>query len=157
VSEFVARFATTPERRDIVSGFLRYRRALRGLGITAGFQLVDGSFLEKCEELRNRAPSDLDLVTFAYPPVLPAEIPDFLNQNRELFDRDAVKLQFKCDSFFVNLAKDARYVVVDTMYWYGLFSHQRDTFLWKGMLTIPLMSDDEAAAALLPEGEVQDA
>jgi len=39
--------------------------------------------------------------------------------------------------------------VKDTSYWYGLFSHQRETAVWKGMIELPLASDDEAAVKIL--------
>ena len=38
------------------------------------------------------------------------------------------------------------YLIDQTKYWFGLFSHQRDTFLWKGMLEIPLTDDTDVAA-----------
>jgi hypothetical protein len=149
-----ARLAQTDHRKEIFRGLLRYRAALRAVGIAVGFQLLDGSFTENCESNRGRAPSDVDLVTFSYLPVLPHEVADFAQQHQALFDHDMVKEEYKCDAFFVDLAKDARLVVEDTMYWYGLFSHQRETFLWKGMLRVPLNADDAIAMAAL-EGEVQ--
>lgn len=41
----VDRFAITADRRKILGGLLAYRAALRGLGLTTGFQWIDGSFL----------------------------------------------------------------------------------------------------------------
>jgi hypothetical protein len=38
------------------------------------------------------------------------------------------------------------------VFWFGLFSHQRETALWKGIVQIELDADDAAAVALL-EGE----
>jgi len=119
--------------------------------------MFDGSFVEDCERLRARPPSDLDVVTFSHLPVLPHQVAEFAQQNAALFDRDAVKEEYCCDSFFIDLTKDARYVVADTMYWYGLFSHQRDTFMWKGLVTVPLMSDDTDALVVLDEAEAANA
>ena len=45
-------------------------------------------------------------------------------------------------------------MVRNTHYWFGLFTHQRETFIWKGMLEISLQDDDESALELLDE-EVQ--
>jgi hypothetical protein len=45
---------TTAERRALISGLLDYREALRAVGVTSGFQLLDGSFTEECEKLRGR-------------------------------------------------------------------------------------------------------
>jgi hypothetical protein len=157
MSAFVERFSTSAARCEVISGLLRLRSALREIGITSGFQLLDGSFVEDCERVRGRPPNDIDLVTFAYLPVVGHEVPDFVQENLRFFDRDAVKNEFKCDSFFVDLSKDARYVVADTMYWYGLFSHQRDSFLWKGMVSVPLMSDDQQALQLLADAEARHA
>lgn len=150
---FVNQFGQSPSRRNILRRLLAYRQALRNIGITTGFQMFDGSFVEDCERLRARSPSDLDVVTFSHLPVLPHQVTEFAQQNAALFDRDTVKEEYCCDSFFIDLTKDARYVVADTMYWYGLFSHQRDTFMWKGLVTVPLMSDDADALILLDTAE----
>lgn len=136
-------FATTEARLEIFKGLLRYRQELRKVGITSGFQLIDGSFTENCEQIHGRSPNDIDIVTFAYLPVMQHELKSFVDKHIELFDQSTVKDKFKCDAYFVDLSKDARLVVEDTMYWYGLFSHQRDTNLWKGMLRVPLLDEDE--------------
>lgn len=150
---FAEQFGQSAPRREILRRLLAYRQALRGVGITTGFQMFDGSFIEDCERLRSRPPSDLDVVTFSHLPVPPHQVAEFAQQHIALFDRDAVKEAYSCDSFFVDLTKDARYIVADTMYWYGLFSHQRDTFMWKGLVTVPLMSDDVDALAALEVAE----
>ena len=133
----IARLGATPERRLLINGLLDYRQALRSVGVTSGFQLIDGSFTENCEVVKGRSPGDIDLVTYAYLPVAPAEVGDFLQGNLILFDPKLAKANFHCDAFFIDMAKTAELVVDDTMYWHGLFSHQRDTFMWKGMLRIP--------------------
>lgn len=150
---FVDQFGQSSPRRNILRRLLAYRHALRNIGITTGFQMFDGSFVEDCERLRARPPSDLDVVTFSHLPVPLHQVAEFAQQNFALFDRDAVKEAYCCDSFFIDLTKDARYVVADTMYWYGLFSHQRDTFMWKGLVTVSLMSDDIDALAALDKAE----
>lgn len=153
MSSFSEQFGQSAPRMAILRRLLAYRSALRAVGITTGFQMFDGSFIEDCERLRSRPPSDLDVVTFSHLPVPPHQVAGFVQQHIALFDRDAVKEAYSCDSFFVDLTKDARYIVADTMYWYGLFSHQRDTFLWKGLVTVPLMSDDADALAALEAAE----
>lgn len=42
----VDRFALSPERLKILNGLLNYRSALHALGLTNGFQWLDGSFME---------------------------------------------------------------------------------------------------------------
>lgn len=153
MSNFVQRFGTSPERIDILRKLLAYRESLRGIGITTGFQMFDGSFIEDCERLRKRPPSDMDVVTFSHLPVPPHQVKDFIENNIGLFDPNSVKATYRCDSFFVDLTRDARYVVAETMYWYGLFSHQRDTFMWKGLVKVPLMSDDNQALITLEIAE----
>ena len=48
-SEIVARFGTTPGRREILRGWLDHRAAMRVIGIDKGFQWLDGSFVEDKE------------------------------------------------------------------------------------------------------------
>lgn len=157
MSEMVVQFGYSPERRRILRGLLDFRQALRSIAIVTGFQIIDGSFLEDCERTRSRPPSDIDLVTFSHLPVPAQEAAAFLGEHMALFDTAAVKEAYSCDAYFVDLAKDARYVVQDTMYWYGLFSHQRDTFMWKGLVTMPMLSDDTQALVILEQLEAQDA
>lgn len=152
MTAMVRRFATTVERIDILRGLIGYRDALRTLGIREGFQWIDGSFVEQVEDTRGRPPADIDLVTFAHRPGVTAEQWRALVQDhRDLFSLSSVKQQYKCDAYFVDVDKDPLLVVNDTRYWFGLFSHQRATALWKGMLLIPLQSDDDAACQLLEQ------
>ena len=60
----VERFSTTPERIKILQGFLQFRACLHELGVTSGFQWLDGSFMEQVELLESRSPNDIDVVTF---------------------------------------------------------------------------------------------
>ncbi|MFM0315987.1 hypothetical protein PQR36_13945 [Paraburkholderia nemoris] len=151
MSEFATRFATSVRRAEILDGLLRYRAALRGIGILTGFQWVDGSFVEDVEQKENRAPRDIDVVTFGYSPVVADQNAYRLwfNTNLALFDRNQTKHNFECDGFYIDLRKRAELLVDDARYWFGLFSHQRDTSLWKGMVQVPLQSDDAAASALV--------
>lgn len=77
----IAKLGTSPPRRKLIKGLLDYRAALRAVGITSGFQILDGSFTEDCELLRGRAPGDIDLVTYAVLPVHPAGVVQFMTQN----------------------------------------------------------------------------
>lgn len=149
------RFANSNERADIISGFIEYRAELKKAGISAGFQLLDGSFIEDCEATRGRPPEDLDLVTFAYLPVAPHELQQYVQDHKNLFDRVATKKLYKCDAFFVDLAKDSRLIVADTIYWGGLFSHQRDTFMWKGMLQVSLDTNNDGDVVAMLDREVR--
>jgi hypothetical protein len=149
LSTLVAQLGTSGERLQLINGLLDYREALRQAGITTGFQVVDGSFTEDCEQLRGRPPGDIDLVTFGHLPVAGPDVVAFMVANQNLFDPARTRAAFRCDAYFVDLAKDASLVVDDSFYWYGLFSHQKITHTWKGVLQVPLAADDVAARATL--------
>ena len=151
--EFAARFSASSARADLLLSLLDFRSALRAAGIVEAFQWIDGSFVEDIENIRGRPPGDIDVVTFG-------RIPDSADQvafrawtvtHQALFDPRVTKRLFQCDAYFVDIGKSPQRVVDDTRYWYGLFSHQRETFLWKGMIQIPLNSNDEEAREMLQE------
>lgn len=154
-SELVHRFGTTRERWELLRGIHAYRAALLRSGLQAGFQWVDGSFLEDIERSRGRPPADIDVVTFA---VMPVGVPSLVFRQRhpELIYARLTKPRFRCDAYVVDLGVGARrpdLLVAQTRYWYGLFSHQRSSYLWKGMLQIDLLSDDDALKGQLETGE----
>lgn len=151
--EFAVRFATSPPRAEILQGLLNYRDALRNIGVGTGFQWLDGSFVEDVEQIRGRPPQDIDVVTFGYSPSL-ADInayKQWFAANIALFDRNQTKPAYDCDAFYVDLRKRPDFLVDDARYWFGLFAHQRDTALWKGMVQVPLQSDDAAALAYVAQ------
>lgn len=152
-SELAHRFGTTPQRWALLQGLADYRASLRASGILGGFQWIDGSFLEDAETVRGRPPADIDLVTFALlPPGMAAR--DFRDQHADLLDPRLTKPRFGCDAYFLDLGLGARrpdLLVMQSRYWYGLFSHQRASGLWKGMLQIDLYSDDEAVLNPQPD------
>lgn len=151
-SELVQRFATSDRRCRILEGLFRYRAELRKLGFARGFQWLDGSFAEDVEAREGRPPNDLDLVTFTHPPpgLSKVEINQMLSTRPDLFDHDRCKAGFLCDTgALINLTMRAEWLVTQTRYWYGLYSHRRGDALWKGMLELPMESDDDAAVALL--------
>lgn len=143
------RFATSPERRAILDGLLRFRADLHAAGITSGFQWLDGSFLEQVEALEGRAPRDMDVVTFLYLP--PGQDQRSLVQSHGLlFDHEYVKATYKIDAYFVALGLPTNHWQVKNIaYWYSLWSHRRDG-LWKGFVQIDLdLSQDGEARAVL--------
>ncbi|WP_408872021.1 DUF6932 family protein [Gluconobacter oxydans] len=68
LNDFIVRFATSQQRASILEGLLAFRRSLQTVGITQGFQWIDGSFLEHIEDTESRPPNDVDVVTYAYLP-----------------------------------------------------------------------------------------
>lgn len=149
VCEVVERFATSAERRAILSGWLRHRALLARLGFTDGFQWIDGSFVD----VMSREPRDIDVVTFFVRPagVTTSTIRELATRYTDVFQRDDTKAAYKVDPLFVDLsAARPDDLVRRAAYWYGLFSHQRDTFTWRGILQVSLdVSGDADAAARL--------
>ncbi len=158
-SELVQRFATSAPRCVILDGLLRYRTELRSLGFVQGFQWLDGSFVEDVESREDRAPKDIDVVTFAHRPVgmNDQQVKAMLTTRTDLFVQERCKEGFHCDTNLVNLTTSPEWLVTQTRYWYGLYSHRRGDALWKGMLQLPLDSDDVAARTMLdplmPQGD----
>lgn len=153
MGEFVTRFATSPGRAAILRGFKGFRDALRGVGFENGFQWVDGSFVEACERVKGRPPGDVDVVSVVHRPnayIDQQAWSDFVGQHSlTLLDPTHCKATFSCDAYFIDLNTTPRKVAEQSAYWFGLFSHQRDTFRWKGLVHLDLQSDDEAAMLAL--------
>ncbi|MHC8285792.1 DUF6932 family protein [Pseudomonas sp. XS1P51] len=61
---FVERFATSLDRCVILEGYLSHRSELHKIGMAEGFQWLNGSFTEHIELTDQRAPRDIDVVTF---------------------------------------------------------------------------------------------
>jgi len=152
ITEFVRRYAQTPERITILKGLLEYRKKLKELGITQGFQWLDGSFVENIELNRGRPPADVDLVTFAVRPNIELEKwKGLVNNNIEIFLPEKSKEKYYCDAYFVDLNTHPIHIVSNARYWFGLFSHQRDTYLWKGMVEIQILCSDDEALEFIEE------
>jgi hypothetical protein len=150
--DIIDRFATSPKRIDILLGLLGYRALLRDHGVTIGFQWLTGSFVERI----NREPNDVDVVTFFQVPAA------FSQADAEaLFNHGHNKKTYFCDHYPVPLSypvspdadptEHGAVLVDNTTYWYGLFSHRRDTYAWKGFLRLDLLPAeyDDPARELL--------
>lgn len=150
LTDVVLRFATSPQRVQILSGLLRYRAALHATGLSDGFQWLDGSFLENIELMESRPPEDIDIVTFYKLPSGETQR-GFVARHRELFDRRHVKSTFYVDPFFTHLGRApeaivaAEAIVERSAYWYGVWSHRRD-WRWKGFVQVQLSGVDDADA-----------
>jgi len=141
--DFVEQFSTTRERSAILDGLKELRSDMRGLGLTSGFQWLNGSFLEDVETLQGRPPGDVDVVTFvglgnaARQRQLVTDGPDVFHPGR-------AKQRYRVDHYLVNLdtprsAATARQVT----YWYSMWSHRRSDLRWKGFVEVPLTTDDQ--------------
>lgn len=142
--DLLMRFGTSPERLAILQGLLNFRAALHQMGLVAGFQWLDGSFLEDVEVLDKRPPRDIDVVTFLQTPThfVPKAPHDVA------LDRPTAKAQFKVDSYLVelDLVPPAELALVSA-YWYSLWSHRRNQE-WKGFLQVDLAPHEDLAAQL---------
>lgn len=145
VLELCQRFAVSPRRLEILHGYLALREQLFSLSIS-GFQWLDGSFVEDVETHSGRPPGDIDVVTFTSNPSTKTEMNTLLAANRWLIDRAGIKATHHVDHFIVPLGIDPRLLINLSRYWYGLFSHRRDS-TWKGMLSVELSDPAEDAAA----------
>jgi hypothetical protein len=141
IEEVVQRFATSRTRVEILKGLLGYRKELRNLALGAEFQWLAGSFVES----PGREPRDVDVVTFYQ---LTSGQLAGLRGNPHQWDRlrvlaQSARTDFLCDAYLVNMAGLGGDLVAASHYWYGLFSHQRGSLAWKGMLEVEVASGDD--------------
>lgn len=144
--DVVDRFGTSLRRCLILKDWFSHRAELRGIGISSGFQWLDGSFVE------DKEPNDLDLVTFLFRPSgFEADNAwgPWLHANINSLLRDQIKARFKLDFFVVDMHGHPETIVETARYFLGLFSHKRSTNQWKGMLKVSLDGDDVDAVELL--------
>ena len=134
LTDVVTRFATSPERRLILQGWLNFRSALHNMGLTEGFQWLNGSFMEHVEVLEHRPPRDMDVVTFLKAPTTFLPTP----KQAEALDHDHVKRIYLIDSYLIEIDQmDRRNLIRKAAYWYSIWSHRRNQ-AWKGYLEVDL-------------------
>ena len=110
---------------------------------------MDGSFVE------NREPNDLDVVTFLYRPQGigdPQSFKSHVEHNSDLFDPANVRSNFDLDLFAIDLDGPPENIVEMSRYFMNLFSHRRNDYLWKGMLTVRLEDPNDDLDALAALG-----
>ena len=155
--ELVTALGTTPQRRQLLRNLISYRQLLGAEGYTSGIQFVDGSFVENVEGHSGRPPGDIDVFSILNAPqkyiVNPPEwattgLPFW---QAEIVDRDRNKLRFALDTYALLFEElQPLGLIQGTIYWYGLFSHQRGTLAWKGFAALLLdPAGDQAALATL--------
>ena len=144
---FVERFCTTPPRAKLLKGLNAYRKHLFKGGFVSGYHWLDGSFVENVEVTRKRPPSDIDVITLFNRPIkyqanMASWASDYPTQiHPQYFETRNMKPRFFCDTFAINLDAEARALVRDTTYWFGLFSDIRGSTEKKGIVEIPLATD----------------
>ena len=136
IMEFCQHFSTSKERIDILKGFVNFRLQMNNHGILHGFQWIDGSFTENVEARENRAPHDVDVVTFfkglppGYDQYIKTHFPEFILSTLS-------KQKYHVDHYPFQYDANPEFTVEYTKYWHQLFSHNRQG-VWKGILKIPL-------------------
>ncbi len=155
--DLVRRFAINEHRRKLLRNLIDYRSLLAGEGYQEGIQFVDGSFVENVEMNQNRSPGDIDVFSFLNLPQKYLSDPNLWIEcgsalwQDEIINRRKNKERFAIDSYAV-LIEELGFdqLLQQTIYWYSLFSHQRETFAWKGFAAIRLdPASDKAALAEL--------
>ncbi|XXX78583.1 hypothetical protein WMF30_07390 [Sorangium sp. So ce134] len=72
-----------------------------------------------------------------------------MDQHPDPFDTDAAKRRYGCDAYFVDLSvSNVRRIVSSTHFWFGLWSHRKRDYKWKGFLEVDLAADDGEGALL---------
>ena len=155
LADLVRRFAVTPERSQVLEGFLKYRARLHAVGLVKGFQWLDGSFIENIELLEKRSPKDIDVVTFYKLPKqqsqrkIQKKAPELFPATRA--EHRALRSLLLVDAYTVDLDSKPTTLVRLASYWYSLWAHRRDQ-TWRGFLQVELdPAEDAAAAAELPK------
>ncbi|CAA0189669.1 DUF6932 family protein [Acinetobacter baumannii] len=150
IESVVDRFGTTQARIDILKGFLSYRQCFYELGITEGFQWINGSFCQDIENTEHRNPGDIDVVTFFYIPQFETG-PDqvFIETFSKLLDPDFTKPRFKVDAYGMQLGTTFSPATIKQLsYWYSMWSHRKSDNIWKGFVQVSLSPDADKKAFL---------
>lgn len=147
ICNFIENYATSLERINILEGFLDFRDHMYNIGLSSGFQWVNGSFTENIEALDQRPPNDIDVVNFVNMMKTIPDYPDWVSQNEEFFNAANTKENYKVDAYFVDLDLGFNFNTAQACsYWYSMWSHQRDTDIWKGFFCIPLSESEDLNA-----------
>lgn len=143
--EVVQRFASTPERVQLLHHLMDYRDALYTAGVTEGFQWINGSFAEHVE-VRPRPsqeprPYDIDVITFYHRPEQPPpELDDLL---RPSVTRD----KYNIDAYSLVLGTESTAHLVDSItYWQGMWSTRRRDHQPKGFVQVDLDPENDPQA-----------
>ena len=143
--DMVGRFSVSETRRQLLTGLLNFRAELHSAGLEQGFQWIDGSFVEHIEEVDDRPPRDIDVVTFFYIPNNHTQ-ETIARQFPDIFNHGGIKDTHKIDSYFVPLNQiSPERLIGRSMYWNSLWSHNRDNHR-KGYLQVGLERHEDAEA-----------
>ena len=146
VVDLVTRFGISKRRLEILYGFIMFRRRLFQVGLKRGFQWINGSFVQ----ILDREPNDIDVVTIFHSSLSRHNFKSMVAYYSSLFHSVLTKRNYETDAYFVDAAIYDYYNFSRMItYWFGLFSHTREGFIWKGIIEIPLPNSDKECDAEL--------
>lgn len=159
IENFIISFAYSPERLQLISGFLEYRKYLRSLGVIRGFHWIGGSFVEAIEKIGNRPPGDIDVVTFAIQNINDGNRNSLRNLSSKIHsDRAKIKKYLFIDGYLGDLSPNfinysEREFVYGFIFWYEMYSYSKNTETRKGFIEIPIetLDNDNNALCILTE------
>lgn len=157
MAEVVTQLGTTPHRRQLLRNLIAYRTLLASDGYQSGIQFIDGSFVENIEGSASRPPTDIDVFSILnVPQKYTSDAAAWVNSGRNFWQTEVAapeknKERFSLDTYALLYEELTPFRLIQgIIYWYGLFSHQRGTFAWKGFVALTLdPTGDQAALALL--------
>jgi len=147
--DLAQKFGTSQERVTILKNFLNFRMQLRRYGMSDNaFQWIDGSFVERVEILRGRPPGDIDVITFFFGYDVNFQ-QNLMHVFPEFADPGLSKANFSVDHYIVPIDRTPMQTFKDVKYWSMLFTHTKNTSTWKGILEIPLNTEQDDNNAML--------
>lgn len=150
---FINTFCTSVERYNILKGYISYRKRLHEVGIVSGMQWVNGSFTQNVEETEERAPNDIDIVSFIEYMSIERQ-KEIIDKDRTLFSNQiAIKTQYKVDGYIMPIlgASINLDIIKKISYWYSMWSHRRGDDKWKGFIQVCLSEEETSKAASILE------
>lgn len=104
--------------------------------------------MEHVELLENRAPNDIDVVTFFELPAGETQT-SLMQRDTGLFTQELLKNIYFVDGYFAQLGQPTdRLQVKNIAYWYSMWSHRRNG-VWKGFVQIDLDPTEDAEVLAL--------
>lgn len=157
IFELAQLFGDTPRRRRLLANLIMYRALLASDGYQSGLQFIGGAFVENIELTGLRDPDDIDVLSIVNAPKKYIVEPSLWTStgkafwDHEIADRRKNKQRYSLDAPALIYENTEPYIFIrELIYWYGLFSHQRSTRVWKEFLALTLdFSLDQATFALL--------
>jgi hypothetical protein len=105
------------------------------------------------ERHSNREPRDIDVFSLLNVPAHYQQNPTSWTQGgfqfwaEEIQNQPKNKSRFRLDTYAVLVEEyQLLSLLKNVMYWYSLFSHQRDTFAWKGFVAVVIDPVQDADA-----------